>query len=412
LGFLPVFEYTRAVLSRKAPAPLSGALAVLSCGLKWVHRNAKGWALNRAENKMKAELIYNAHAGHGIHERDLEAIVEYLERNGWGVVVRKTGAPGEATTLALRAAAQGVDVVISGGGDGTVNEIVNGLVGSETALGVLPMGTGNVWALQMGIPTLSPLGPAAGLARLVGDLEGRMERPLPVNVHRPVLLDAARVLVEGQVRAVDVGQVNDRHFVMWAGIGLDAEVTIRVSREDKRAFGSWAFVGSALDVLREYKSVPVRLILDGVVRQVKTSLIVVSNIQLYGGALPIGARACVDDGLLDVCVFKGEGLLNYVQQVLKVAARQHLTGAEPDEASGPDRASGIEYYQSQEIVVESSTVLPVHVDDEPFAKTPVTIRALPRALRVLVPRDAPHGLFVGEGRPQGRTGAGRPARKP
>lgn len=349
---------------------------------------------------MKAELIYNAHAGHGVPERDLDAIVDYLERNRWTVVIRQTSAPGEATVLARRAAAQGVDVVIAGGGDGTVNEIVNGLVGSDTVMGVLPMGTGNVWALQMGIPTLSPLGPAAGLARLLGDLEGRMERPLPMNVHRSVLLDAARVLVEGQVRAVDVGQANNRHFIMWAGIGLDAEVTIRVSPEDKKTFGPWAFVGSALDVLREYKSTAVRLILDGVVRQVKTSLIVVSNIQLYGGALPIGARACVDDGLLDVCVFKGEGLLNYVQRVIQVAARQHLSGTD------------IEYYQCQEIVIESSAALPVHVDDEPFTETPVTIRVLPRALRALVPREAPHGLFADEGRPQGRTGAGRPASKP
>jgi diacylglycerol kinase (ATP) len=357
---------------------------------------------------MKAELVYNAHAGHGVPEHDLDAVVDYLEQNRWAVVVRRTSAPGEATVLARRAAAQGVDVVIAGGGDGTVNEIVNGLVGSDTVLGVLPMGTGNVWALQMGIPTLSPLGPAAGLARLMGDLEERMERPLPISVHRPVLLDAARVLVEGQVRAVDVGQAQGRHFVMWAGIGLDAEVTIRVSAADKRAFGPWAFVGSALDVLREYKSTAVRLILDGVVRQVQTSLIVVSNIQLYGGALPIGARACVDDGLLDVCVFKGEGLLNYVQRLIQVAARQHLSDTEPDEGPpsvGPRSVdSGIEYYQCQEIIVESSSVLPVHVDDEPFAETPVTIRVVPGALRVILPQDVPQGLFVHEGPFAGQTG--------
>ena len=77
-----------------------------------------------------------------------------------------------------------------------------------------------------------------------------------------------------------------------------------MSPEDKKAFGPWAFVGSALDVVREYKSKDTRLVLDGQPRQVKTSLIVVSNVQLYGGVLPIGAQACVDDGLPDVCVFK------------------------------------------------------------------------------------------------------------
>jgi len=349
---------------------------------------------------MRAELIYNAHAGRGIVPRDLNAVTEYLQRNGWVVTVHQTHAPLEATMLAQRAAAQGADVAIAAGGDGTVNEVINGLVGSDTALGVLPIGTTNVWALQMGIPTLSPLGPAAGLARLMGDLEERIERPLPVSTYRSLLLEAARVLVEGKVRAIDVGQANDRHFLLWAGIGLDAEVTVRVSPEDKKTFGPWAFVGSALDVVREYRSTDVRLTLDGVVRQVKASLIVVSNVQLYGGVLPIGARACVDDGLLDACVFKGEGLLNYVQQVFKVVARQHLYDAD------------VEYLQCQEIVVESSEGLPVHVDDEPFATTPVTICVVPGALRAILPRDVRRGLFAHGNPPSSRTESGHAARAP
>lgn len=342
---------------------------------------------------MKAELIYNAYAGQGILQRDLDAIVEYLGGNGWEVAVHRTRGPRDATQLARRASERGADVAIAAGGDGTVNEVVNGLVGSDTALGVLPVGTANVWALQMGIPTLSPLGPVAGLTRLIADLEERIERPLPVSTYRTVLLDAARVLVEGECRTVDVGKANDRHFLLWAGIGLDAEVTVRVSPEDKKAFGPWAFVGSALDVMREYKSTAVKLILDGVARQVETSLIVVSNVQLYGGVLPIGARACVDDGLLDVCVFKGEGLLNYVQQILKVAARRHLDDAD------------IEYYQCKEIVIQASDVLPVHVDDEPFTETPVTIRSVPGALHAFLPGDVPDSLFVSGSCLSGRMGA-------
>jgi diacylglycerol kinase family enzyme len=344
------------------------------------------------EDSVIAQLIYNARAGHGVAKRDLDAVIEYLVRNGWVVSVHQTRAPQDATLLARQAAASGADVVIAAGGDGTVNEVVNGLVGSDTALGVLPVGTTNVWALQMGIPTLSPLGPAAGLARLMVDLEERMERPLPVSYHRSVLLNAARVLIDGQRRVVDVGKANDRHFLLWAGIGLDAEVTVRVSPEDKRAFGPWAFVGSALDVVREYKSTDVRLTLDGLIRQTKTSLIVVSNVQLYGGVLPIGARACVDDGLVDVCVFKGEGLLNYVQQILKVVARQHLQDVD------------IKYYQCRELLVEAAAALPVHVDDEPFAVTPVAIRTVPGALCAIVPRDAPRSLFVGESRHPDRMG--------
>ena len=287
-------------------------------------------------------------------------------------------------------------MVIAAGGDGTVNEVASGLVNTDTALGVLPVGTANVWALQMRIPTLSPMGLSAGLARLAVDLEERVDHPLPVNYCRSVLLDAARVLVEGETHRIDVGQPNDRYFLLWAGVGLDAAVTANVDPEDKKALGPWSFVGSALDVVRDYRSADVRLALDGAARHVSASLIVVSNIQLYGGLVALGARARVDDGKLDVCIFKGEGFFNYVQYILKVAAGLHVSEGAILMAHQHLRDPQIEYHQGQTIVVESSTPLPVHVDDEPFAKTPVTIRVLPGALKAILPRDVPRSLFIKE----------------
>jgi diacylglycerol kinase (ATP) len=331
---------------------------------------------------MRAELIYNAHAGRCVVRREIDSVVEYLEDSGWTVSVREPRAPRDATELARRAAARGAEVVIAAGGDGTVNEVASGLVNTGVALGVLPVGTINVWALQMRIPVLNPLGLGAGLAKLMVDLEGRVDHPLPVNYYRSVLLAAARVLVEGQIHTVDVGQAHDRTFLMWAGVGLDAAVTVSVSPEDKRALGPWAFVGTALDVARDYRSAAVRLEMDGEVKHADASLIVASNIQLYGGLVRLGARACIDDGKLDVCVFKGEGLLNYAQHLFKVASRQHLQDPQ------------IEYHQCQTLVVESSAPLPVHVDDEPFAETPVAIRVVPGALKVILPQNAPRDLFA------------------
>jgi diacylglycerol kinase (ATP) len=331
---------------------------------------------------MQAELIYNATAGRVIVRRELEAVVQYLRRYGWTLSVSETRRPREATELARKAVTNGADVVIAAGGDGTVNEVASGLVNTDATLGVLPVGTTNVWAIQMRIPTPSPVGPTPVLARWMSDLEERVDYALPLSHYRAVLLDAARILLEGQTVVVDMGRVNERYFLLWAGVGLDAEVTVQVPPENKKAFGPLAFVGTALDVLREYKSAEVKLILDGQTRQVRTSLIIVSNIQLYGGVFPLGARACVNDGKLDVCVFKGEGLLNFVQHVFKVASRQHLQDPE------------IEYTQGQEIVVESSRPLPVHVDDEPFTETPVTIRVAPAALRAIVPHNAPPALFA------------------
>jgi len=333
---------------------------------------------------MQAELIYNASAGRSDVRREIDSVLDYLERQGWRVTVHETHAPLEGIDLARRAAAKKIDVVIAAGGDGTVNEVASGLVHTDTALGVLPVGTTNVWALQMRIPVLSPIGPGAGLARWVVNLEEQLDYTLPVNPYRSVLLDAARILVEGETHTVDLGQANDRHFLLWAGVGLDAAVTASVSPENKKALGPWAFVGTALDVGRNYRSARVKLTLDGEVKEIDTSLVVVSNIQLYGGLVALGARARVDDGKVDVCVFMGEGLFNYAQHLFKVATGQHL------------RDPQIAYYQAREIIVESSHPLPVHVDDEPFAKTPVTIRTIPNALKVILPKNVPSALFCGE----------------
>jgi len=330
---------------------------------------------------MRAELIYNAFAGRIIVRRDLTPVIGYLERIGWSLSVHETRAPLQATELAQSAAQRGADVVIAAGGDGTINEVTNGLVHTETALGVLPIGTTNVWALQMRIPALSQVGPTFGISRFLADIEDRIAPPVPLSHHRQVLLEAARVLAEGAVHRVDVGQANDRYFLLWAGVGLDAAVTGSIPPEARKAFGPLATVSTAFDVARDYRSADVRLTLDRRTIEVNTALIVASNIQLYGGVFPLGVRACVDDGLLDVCVFKGEGVRYFVQHALKVVSRQHLQAPE------------IEYHQGRELVVESDKQLPVQVDDEPFAETPVTIRAIPRALNVILPHNAPSELF-------------------
>lgn len=213
-----------------------------------------------------------------------------MSRYGWSVAWRETREPHEATELTRHAVRRGTKVVIAAGGDGTINEVINGLLDTEAALGVLPLGTTNSWALQMGIPALNPLLPSTEIVKLVARLEERIERPLPANYYQKVLLDAARVLVEGSTVAVDVGQVSGRYFLMWAGIGFDAAIVESVPLKEKRALGSWAYLLTAIGAAKGYSGTDVCLNLDGKVIKVDTPLVIVSNIQLYGGVLAIGAR--------------------------------------------------------------------------------------------------------------------------
>lgn len=330
---------------------------------------------------MQAVLIYNPSGGQVVVRREISDVITFLNRHGWTVTLQETGGPMEATELARRAVDGGIRVVIAAGGDGTINEVANGLVNTDAALGVLPVGTTNSWALQMGIPALNPVLPGMQVVKLIADLEERIARQLPANYYRKVLLNAARVLVEGRTVTVDMGELCGRHFLMWAGIGLDAAIVESISLKEKRILGSWAYVFNTIGLGYRYPGTDIWLNLDGKVVKTNSPLVVISNIQLYGGMIAIGAKAYVDDAKLDVCIFKGDGFFTFVQHAMTLLSHRHLQNPK------------VEYYQCSEIAIDSASPLPVHVDGELFMKTPVSIRTAPSALKVIVPKTIPSNLF-------------------
>lgn len=308
---------------------------------------------------MKAHLIYNPTAGPRDVQRGLKHVRSYLRRRGWSVELQLTEKPGDATTLARAAAQASCDVVVVAGGDGTVNEAVNGLVGTQTALGVLPVGAGNMWAKQLGIPTST------------------LTHPLRLR-------EAAAGLAEGSIRSVDVGQVNDRYFLCWAGIGLDAQITTEMEPRQRRTkrLGVLPYAIAAVMVARDFQGVRTRVSLNGSVVRGRTLLILVSNIQQYIGMLHVAREARMDDGLLDVFVFKGLGFQYAVRHLLKIISRRYLQDPR------------IVHRQARHIEVWTEWAIPVQVDGDPIGTTPVTLKVVPGALRVLVPPSTPPGLFA------------------
>jgi diacylglycerol kinase (ATP) len=315
---------------------------------------------------MKAHIIHNPTAGPRDVRRDLERVCSDLERRGWSVELRITEKPGDARVFACAAAQAGCDVAVAAGGDGTVNETVNGLVGTQTALGVLPVGTGNVWAKQLGIPTYT------------------LTNPLRLQ-------EAAAGLTEGAFRRVDVGrvigQVDDRYFLCWAGIGLDAQVTVEMEPRPRYAkqLGTLPYVIATLIVARDFQGVRTRISLNGGIVRGRTLLVLVSNIQQYAGWFKVARRARVDDGQLDVLVFKGMGFPYVVRHVLKVISNRYLQDPR------------VVHRQVSRIEVKTESAMSVQVDGDPIGTTPVTLEVVPRALRVLVPPGAPLDLFTPDG---------------
>ena len=296
-----------------------------------------------------ATLIYNPKAGrqHG----DLATVRSFLAAHGWTVRDEQTARAGDATPLARAAAARGDDVVVVAGGDGTINEAIQGLAGSTTALGVLPMGTTNVWAREVGLPT------------------------------NPVA--AARTLVDGARHVVDLGRVGGRYFLLMAGLGFDGAVTSAVDLRLKRVIGRGAYAVAIARQALGYQGPEVTLEMDDATVRGALLLAIVGNTRLYGGSFAMTAGAVADDGLLDVVVFPGRHLWQAAPRLL------------PFLLGRPSPS----YYRTRRLrvtvtsgVAAPERILPVQVDGD-HAGVAREIVVAPGALRVIVPRDTRSPIF-------------------
>jgi YegS/Rv2252/BmrU family lipid kinase len=281
-------------------------------------------------------------------ERLIEA-ARGLANRGWRVDLQLTAGPGDATRLARDAATSGVSVVFACGGDGTINEVVNGLAGSDTALSVIRGGMGNVFAKEMGIPR-------------------RLEAALDL-------------LHEGERHRFDLGLAGGRYFLLMAGIGLDANVVRAVPGAAKRRLGSTSYALWGLREVLRYRPRAVDIELDGERRRVENLYwLLLGNTRSYGGVLDIAGRARADDGLLDAYVFDGRGVTWLLRTFLSLVRRRH------------EEAAGVTFRRVSRLSIETPGI-GVQADGEYFGETPMTFTVAPQALTVLLPRGAADRLF-------------------
>jgi len=308
---------------------------------------------------MRCKLIVNPHSGPWDVRPELAAVLNHLENHGWKTSLHSTEQPGEATALARQAVKEKADAVLVVGGDGTINEVVNGLAESPVALGVLPGGTGNVWAKALGLPTRSPL-------------------------HLMPLLESVRALVPGTTRRIDLGKANGRYFLQWTGLGLDAEVTYAMEPRTRRQrrLGVLAYFVAGVATAAHMAGTRTRIWIDDQRVYRRAILIVVSNSRVYSAGLTMATDARLDDGLLDVDVFAGTGFGDSVRTALGVITGLHV------------RDPRHSVYRGRTIQVESDRPLAVHVDGEPFGTTPLHCQVVPKGLTVLLPRYPRSELFA------------------
>jgi len=306
-----------------------------------------------ATHDLIATIVVNPAAGQCNMRPQVQQAADELAQRGWHLTIEETRSPGDAVRLARQAAATGQDVVLVVGGDGTLNEAANGLVGSETALGLLSVGTGNSWARLLGLP--------------IGDLTR-----------------AARLLAEGCVRTVDVGCAGDRYFLQWAGVGFDATVTQEVEsrhQDMKKRLGPLAYIVTGILVAIRYPSTDLRLTVDGRTVYRRAAFAVVANARRYAGILPLAGQTCLDDGWLALFVFRGSGFCRTLRHFILLLLGRHT------------RDAAVWHARVQDEDIRATRPLNIELDGEPAGMTPVRITVVPKALRVLVPHNLPPGLF-------------------
>lgn len=287
---------------------------------------------------MNIRLIANPVSGGDARPRIARA-ADRLRALGATVEVCLTEKRGDARRFAAEAVTAGVDRVVAAGGDGTLNEVANGLDGPELPVAFLPLGTVNVFALETGIP-----------------LE----------------LDAAcRLAVAGTPRLITLGRVNGENFLLMVSAGWDAEAVARLRPAVKRRFGRLAYGASALEALLAGPPAPLQVTLaDGSCHA--GFGVVVSNARLYGGHYVVTPNASLASPQLEVCLFKRGGRLAMLNLALRLGL--HL----------PLRPPAVAFFSTDAVEIDGVEVA-VQVDGDAWGALPVKVESRPATLSVVLP---------------------------
>lgn len=291
----------------------------------------------------RVQVIFNPTAG-GARRQRYHAVLDRLLQAGVEVDERPTGKRGDAEAFAAELPRGACDRLVVAGGDGTVNEAVNGLGqnaagGGTTPLAILPLGTANVLAREIGLST------------------------------RPAAVAAA--ILSGPARPVALGEANGRRFVLMAGVGFDAHVVAQVSKGLKRKLGKGAYVYETLRQIGRFDFPSYRVWVDGEERSVASG--VVANARHYGGGFVIAPQATLEAPALEVCLFERAGRLS----ALKYAAALTL-GLLP---LLPD----FRIVRGRHVRIQGPAEDPIQGDGDIVAALPAEIRVLPDALDLVFP---------------------------
>lgn len=291
-------------------------------------------------------FIVNPIAGSGKGRRTFEWISGRLSVKGIPFTYAFTERPGHATELAEKAISRGEKCIVAVGGDGTLRETAAAVVGTDTALGILPAGSGNDLCKTLNIPM---------------DQEAGME-----------------LLLSGNVRAMDACRANEKLFFNVAGMGFDVEVLLRTDtyKEKLKLNGMFPYAMGILSALTHRPKMRLTYTAEGASHSMESCIFSVGNGKYIGGGMKALPHADAFDGKLDVGAIRNMPFLRFISLLPKFIKGTHTEIPE------------VKYFRTDDICVESDGEFIVQLDGELVEKTPVHFRLLPGALKVIAPETA------------------------
>ncbi|MGB0681815.1 MAG: diacylglycerol/lipid kinase family protein [Magnetovibrionaceae bacterium] len=283
-------------------------------------------------------IIFNPIAGNRSGGR-LERVIAALRARGLSVTLKPTGKRGDAEAFARELSPADYDVVVAAGGDGTINEVANGLSSEGPPLAIIPLGTANVLAAEIALPKSAEA--------------------------------IAEVIATGEARQVNVGIVNDRRFLLMAGVGFDAHVVANVDPAIKKAVGKLAYVWETFRGLFKFPFKTYRITIDGIPYEAASA--VIANGRFYGGTFTCAPEARLEEQAFHVCLFlKGGRLQTMLYAAWLAMGRLH-------------KRHDIKIVRGSEVVIDGPADEPVQGDGDILATLKADAKVAPKMMRLVMP---------------------------
>ena len=295
----------------------------------------------------RARIIYNPTSGRELFKKELPDVLKRLEQAGYETSAHATTGVGDATVAARIAVERKYDVVIAAGGDGTINEVINGIAEQKhrPKLGVIPVGTTNDFARALNIPR---------------------------NIQK-----AVSVIVDNHSKLLDIGRVNDQYFINIAGGGKLTELTYEVPSKLKTILGQLAYYLKGIEMLPSLRPTKVQIEYDGKWFEDEIMLFLVSNTNSVGGFEKLAPNAEMDDGLFDLLILRKANLAEFVR-----VASMALRGAHLED-------SLIFYTRANRIKVHTEEKMQLNIDGEYGGLLPGEFVNLYRHIEYFLPKGIP-----------------------